>query len=260
MKKLFSLLCCLFLLFAFTAPSYSATSYSTIQLRRGTAAQWTAANPVLTEGEPGFETDTGKFKIGDGLTHWNSLYYRPRFITDLGWMAKDLVTPINPPSGYHLIYPKADDNWYSMNTSGVETLIGSGGGGSMTWPGAGIAVSLGVAGPWDTSVKLGTLTNTYLMTYSTADGIQAVTSPSTYQTALTFPQSVINTDGAVTLLNDSASPGNFKLYGTTTGALGFQAQTNINTMVFPVPGTLATGTNVTNQFTCPWAGNRKSVV
>lgn len=32
-------------------------------------------NPVLRVGEPGFETDTGKLKIGDGLTHWRELDY-----------------------------------------------------------------------------------------------------------------------------------------------------------------------------------------
>lgn len=46
-----------------------------IQLRRGTAAQATAANPTLAEGEMGLETDTGKFKIGNGVTAWNSLGY-----------------------------------------------------------------------------------------------------------------------------------------------------------------------------------------
>ena len=37
-----------------------------IQVRRGTASQWTSANPTLASGEWGFETDTGKVKIGDG--------------------------------------------------------------------------------------------------------------------------------------------------------------------------------------------------
>lgn len=46
-----------------------------IQLRRGTAAEWTAANPTLASGEPGRETDTGKQKTGDGATAWNSLAY-----------------------------------------------------------------------------------------------------------------------------------------------------------------------------------------
>jgi hypothetical protein len=46
-----------------------------IQIRNGTAAQWTSANPTLAVGEMGAETDTGKFKIGTGSTAWNSLAY-----------------------------------------------------------------------------------------------------------------------------------------------------------------------------------------
>ena len=45
------------------------------QFRRGTAAQWTSANPTLAAGEFGYETDTGKAKIGDGTTAWASLSY-----------------------------------------------------------------------------------------------------------------------------------------------------------------------------------------
>jgi Major tropism determinant N-terminal domain len=46
-----------------------------IQWRRGTAASATSNNPVLAQGEVGWETDTNKFKIGDGATVWNSLPY-----------------------------------------------------------------------------------------------------------------------------------------------------------------------------------------
>jgi len=46
-----------------------------IKLRRDTAANWTQENPVLAEGEPGLETDTGKIKYGNGTTPWNSLDY-----------------------------------------------------------------------------------------------------------------------------------------------------------------------------------------
>lgn len=46
-----------------------------IQVRRGTASQWTSANPTLASGEWGFESDTGKVKIGNGSTAWNSLGY-----------------------------------------------------------------------------------------------------------------------------------------------------------------------------------------
>jgi hypothetical protein len=47
-----------------------------IQLRRDTAANWTTNNPTLAQGEPCFETDTGKFKIGDGATAYNDLAYQ----------------------------------------------------------------------------------------------------------------------------------------------------------------------------------------
>jgi len=46
-----------------------------IQLRRGTASEWTAANPVLAQGEMGVETDTLKVKIGNGSSNWASLPY-----------------------------------------------------------------------------------------------------------------------------------------------------------------------------------------
>lgn len=48
---------------------------TSIQMRRGTAAQWSAANPVLAVSEPGFETDSGRFKLGDGVKAWTALGY-----------------------------------------------------------------------------------------------------------------------------------------------------------------------------------------
>jgi hypothetical protein len=46
-----------------------------IKFRRDTASAWTQANPVLAQGEPGFEHDTGLLKIGDGETEWIDLDY-----------------------------------------------------------------------------------------------------------------------------------------------------------------------------------------
>jgi hypothetical protein len=46
-----------------------------IQFRRDTASAWTAANPILSQGEAGYEFDTGRFKVGNGLSPWNSLPY-----------------------------------------------------------------------------------------------------------------------------------------------------------------------------------------
>ncbi len=46
-----------------------------IQTRRDTAANWASVNPTMGMGEIGYETDTGKFKFGDGVTAWNGLEY-----------------------------------------------------------------------------------------------------------------------------------------------------------------------------------------
>ena len=46
-----------------------------MQQRRGTAQQWTTANPILAAGEIGFESGTNKFKIGDGVNTWSALTY-----------------------------------------------------------------------------------------------------------------------------------------------------------------------------------------
>lgn len=47
----------------------------TIKFRRNTATRWTTLNPVLSDGEPGYEKYTGKMKVGDGRTAWSDLPY-----------------------------------------------------------------------------------------------------------------------------------------------------------------------------------------
>ncbi len=48
-----------------------------IQMRRGTSSQWQTANPVLSNGEFGLETDSRALKIGDGTAQWSALSYFP---------------------------------------------------------------------------------------------------------------------------------------------------------------------------------------
>ena len=68
-----------------------------MQQRRGTAAQWTGANPILAAGEIGFETDTNKFKIGNGSSTWSSLSYYASAddLADLIDGAPDLLNTLN---------------------------------------------------------------------------------------------------------------------------------------------------------------------
>ena len=63
-----------------------------IKLRRDTATRWQNINPVLSLGEPGVETDTGKMKIGDGTKTWNLLDY---FAGDAGGAGSRLVNGAN---------------------------------------------------------------------------------------------------------------------------------------------------------------------
>ena len=46
-----------------------------LRFKRGKSTSWTEKNILLYAGEPGFETDTGKIKIGNGIDRWNDLPY-----------------------------------------------------------------------------------------------------------------------------------------------------------------------------------------
>jgi len=46
-----------------------------IQIRRDSSVAWNNVNPILNQGEPGFELDSGRLKVGDGNTRWTELPY-----------------------------------------------------------------------------------------------------------------------------------------------------------------------------------------
>lgn len=66
-------------------------AFKVLQLRRDTAANWTSNNPVLAAAELGVETDTLKFKIGDGTTAWTLLDYATVLPGDVEEAAQDAV-------------------------------------------------------------------------------------------------------------------------------------------------------------------------
>jgi hypothetical protein len=91
------------------------------QQRRGTAAQWTSANPILSPGEIGFEIDTNKFKIGDGTTRWASLIY---FTADAAAALEDLIdgAPGLLDTLNELAAAVGDDaNFFSTVTTNIAT-------------------------------------------------------------------------------------------------------------------------------------------
>ncbi len=70
-----------------------------IQLRRGTAAAWTTANPTLAAGEVGVETDTLKVKVGNGATAWVSLAYLTGSGGGGGGVSYQADAPVSPAVG-----------------------------------------------------------------------------------------------------------------------------------------------------------------
>lgn len=53
-----------------------------ISARRDTSSTWQSVNPILGNGEIAFETNSGKAKLGDGVTSWNSLRYLSDILHD----------------------------------------------------------------------------------------------------------------------------------------------------------------------------------
>ena len=90
-----------------------------IQFRRSTSSQWTAANPTLAQGELALELDTRKFKIGDGVTPWNSLPYNGVALEDL--LDVDVSTLTD---GAILVYNTSINKWVSTNNLEKQNING----------------------------------------------------------------------------------------------------------------------------------------
>lgn len=82
-----------------------------IQVRRGTASQWTSANPTLAAGEWGLETDTLKTKIGDGSTAWTSLAYATGSVAvgNITGLGTGVATFLATPSSSNLASAVTDE-------------------------------------------------------------------------------------------------------------------------------------------------------
>jgi hypothetical protein len=147
-----------------------------MQQRRGTAAQWISTNsgngPILEPGEIGYETDTNKFKIGDGTNHWLTLDY---FI--------DANSTVNPAFGSSITFEGA-------TADGFETTL------QITDPTADRTITIpNVTGTVITTGNLsditdiGIFTSTIVMEGSTADAHELTLSAGepTADRTITFP-------------------------------------------------------------------------
>lgn len=69
------------------------------RLRRGTAIEWTEANPILRVGEPGVEIDTQRLKIGNGITSWVGLPYISNDTVIAQMIAEAVIEGVPGPQG-----------------------------------------------------------------------------------------------------------------------------------------------------------------
>ena len=192
-----------------------------MQQRRGTASQWTSANPVLNAGEMGWESDTNKFKIGDGTNHWNDLDY-----------FADINSTVNPAFGTSITFEGATADSY-------ETVL------QVTDPTADRTITLpNVTGTVITTGNLsditdiGVFTSTITMEGSTADSSELIISagdPTADRTA-TFP------DATGTIVLDSATQ---TLTNKTLTSPVISTIVNSGTLTLPTStGTLALTTDI----------------
>ena len=164
-----------------------------MQQRRGTASQWTSANPVLNAGEMGWESDTNKFKIGDGTNHW----------ADIDYFA-DINSTVNPAFGSSITFEGA-------TADSFETVI------QVTDPTADRTITLpNVTGTVITTGNLsditdiGVFTSTIRMEGSSADDFELTLSAGnpTADRTITFPDETgtVITSGNLGAITSLTSP------------------------------------------------------
>jgi len=88
-----------------------------ILLRRDSSENWSTSNTVLMAGEPGYVTDTGKLKIGDGTSTWADLSYYP----NLGYIENSLIPATG---GVYDIGASGGYEWRDLYLSGNTIYLG----------------------------------------------------------------------------------------------------------------------------------------
>ena len=189
---------------------------NTIKMRRGTAAQWQSANSVLSAGEMGFESDTRKFKFGNGTSAWNIMPYASAGGVEAGGFFVAETAPVGANVG---------DIWYNISDTGAE-----GGKSFIYYEGYWVELNPGTLGPQGSTGATGPANTLTVGTVTTlAAGELAtinITGTAPNQTVnFSIPQGVdgsIGADGA-----DGAAYGNID---------GGQAGTNYGGTVTVVQG------------------------
>ena len=159
-----------------------------MQQRRGTAAQWTSSNPTLEAGEIGFETDTNKFKIGDGTNLWSALDY---FI--------DANSTVNPSFGSSITFEGATADSYETTLAVTDPTADR----TITLPN--VTGTVITTGNLSDITDIGVFTSTIIMEGSTADAHELTLSAGdpTADRTITFPDATGTVQLRVTDVSDT---------------------------------------------------------
>jgi hypothetical protein len=159
-----------------------------MQQRRGTASQWTSANPILNAGEMGWESDTNKFKIGDGTNHWASLDY---FI--------DQSSTVNPSFGTSIIFEGATADSYETTLQVTDPTDDR----TITLPN--VSGTVITTGNLSDITNIGVFTSTITMEGSSADDYELTLSAGnpTDDRTITFPDATGTVQLRVTDVSDT---------------------------------------------------------
>jgi len=226
-----------------------------IQIRRGTASQWTSTNPLLAQGEMGFETDTLKVKYGDGVTYWNSLsYYSSGAVTSVTGTAPivssgGLTPAISIPAASTSVggYLTSTD-WNTFNNKGYGTVTSVSGTGTvngLTLTGTVTASGSLTLGGTLSGIANSALTNSSITINGSSVSLGgSATITATASAALTIGSGLSGTSYNGSTAVTIANTGVLSFSGGTTGLTPATATTGAVTLA----GTLAVangGTGVT---------------
>lgn len=151
-----------------------------ITIRKGSSDQWAASNPVLSIGEPGYDSTTKTLKIGDGVTSWSSLSGIAGAGGGTSLYSYDTVSTFPPTGISTAIYLSTDTaKTYQWNGSSYSEIGSVGGGDTSLWnlliPGAptsinGVTASGQISLSWTAPSFVGVPLTDYIIQYSANSG------------------------------------------------------------------------------------------